>query len=262
MAIEHLGGQPIETSSDIELPRSAKLYTIRSDQIHVASKPELHDIGMDFLNELVGEDSFRMRFGTPKPNADKLARLVDHFLSDQSYPHTLLLLMLRKHLLGACSIYPHRLRSTPGSDIIDTNHVVEFSATIADELQGQGLGKLLLTRARDHAVANGSTHAYFGFEPANQASRHVVDHVFGSDNLVAGATNPRDKYYRLIVPPADDYAILEQAMRSYCDSKQTEPIQILDDANIMTRFSRTNFGRRIIQVLDTIEVSLPENLRL
>lgn len=262
MAIEHLGGQPIETSLGTELPRSARLYTLRSDQIHVANKPELRDIGVDFLDELVGENSFRMRFGTPKPSAEKLARLVDHFLSDQSYSHTLLLLMHHKNLLGACSIYPHRLRGTPGGDIVDTEHVVEFSATVADELQGQGLGKLLLTRARDYAIANGSTHAYFGFEPGNQASRHVVDRVFGSNNLIAGATNPRDKYYRLINSPTDDYATLEQAMCSYCDGKLIEPIQSLDDANVMTRFSRTNFGRRVIQALNDADISLPESFKL
>ncbi len=262
MNIEHLGAQPLEydPSTAGELPRHAQLYTLRSEEIVGQEKGDLRDIGLTFLNQL-GDKSFRMRFGIPKPYATRLGRLVDHFLEGRTHPHVMLLLLHEQRLLGAASVFRHQLRASAFGEIIDTIHVAELSVTIADELQGQGLGKLLLSQARQFAIDAAFTHVYFSFEPANHASRRMVESVCGVDQLVAGASNPRDKYFR-ITPHDPELDLIEQTMRVYCDDTSESSLQSTETAQKYPRLSTTKFGRRVLEALESIEIMLPEGLRL
>ncbi len=262
MSIEHLGVRPLERdqSLDGELPQHARLYTLRSQDILDNDKDDLHEIGVTFLKQL-GDTSFRMRFGAPKPDTRRLIRLVDHFLDGQAHPHAMLLLLHDQHLLGAASIFHHQLRASPSEDVVDTTHVAELSITIADQLQCKDLGKLLMAQARQFAVNTGCTHAYFGFEPTNEASRRMVEAVCGADQLVAGANNPRDKYYRIATfDPSLER--LEQTMRRYCDDVSDVNNQPTEEAPKYARFSTAKLGRKVLEALESIEIKLPEGLRL
>lgn len=261
MSLDKLGIPPLQydTSSHIDLAPSAKLYTLESSSVGEEHRPDLHAIGLDFLDEL-SDRSFRMRFGTTKPNEKKLSRLVDHFLDGRRHPHAMLLLMHEQQLLGAASIFGHTLRALAYGEVTDTSHVAELSVTVTDELQGQGLGKLLLTQARQYAISAGYTHVYFGFESANEASRRMVERVCGAEQLVAGATNPRDKYYRLTMPSLD-FSDIEQTMRAYCDG-ETPLLEDLEDHSYRyPRLAHTKLGRKVLDTLESIDIVLPSGFR-
>ncbi|MEZ6330814.1 MAG: GNAT family N-acetyltransferase [Candidatus Saccharimonadales bacterium] len=156
----------------------------------------------------------------------------------------MLLLLHEAKLIGACSIFDYPLRDSMGSStVIDTDDVVELAVTISDEQQGKKLGTVLLEQAVQVAGADGKTHVYTSFNSSNDRSRRLAERILGSANIVAGKDNLQDKFWRIPGVPADDYMILENAMRLYCGDESTE----LDDTKRGNRIDRIGkFGRDIL----------------
>lgn len=177
--------------------------------------------------------------------------MVEHFVCDKPAPHSTLVLIHEGRLLGASSVFQYNLRETPGGEVVDNESTVEISVTVADDLHHQGIGSLLLTQAKEYAVASGKTYAYFSFEPGNEISRRAITKVLGSSNIVAGSTNPLDKFFRLT--DTVRYPELELAMRRFCGeiAPAEEPVH-------SRHLSLGKFGH---QVVKTIEILLPHELR-
>lgn len=222
--------------------------------------------GVRAFLESLSDQSFRMRFGRPKPDDPHgYDNIVQTFLYNSAYPPEVVTLVHEDELIGACSIFRHQLRAKPGGDIVDTEHVVELSLTIADKYQRRGVGTTLLEAASRLAAEPdtiqtedgektipGAAYAYCSFEADNEASRKLIRSVLGSANLVAGATNPRDKYYRLPTDPNQpldfDPAELERYMHVMCDDPVPEVMDTNENETLRTSQLR-KYGRRALRAL-------------
>ena len=144
----------------------------------------------------------------------------------------MVLLTYESTLIGAASIFDYKLRERFGAEeIIDADHVVELSVTIADGFQGQGLGAELLQIAAQAAADDGKTHVYTSFNPENDRSRKLVQSVLGSANIVAGMNNIEDKFWRLPNVSSREQVHLERVMQKFCgDIEQVDTDQETDAA--------------------------------
>ena len=186
----------------------AEILLVDSNEVTPEEAMFWRDAGLIFLKNL-SKESFRLRFGSPKPEEDTgLIPVVDYFVFSQQHHHKMLLLLHEAKLIGACSIFDYPLRDSMGSStVINTDDVVELAVTISDEQQGKKLGTVLLEQAVQVAGADGKTHVYTSFNSDNDRSRRLVERILGSANIVAGKDNLQDKFWRIPGVPADDYMI-------------------------------------------------------
>lgn len=196
-------------------------------------------VGLNFFIRLSNK-SFQLRFGHPKPEeTEDLEEIVDYFVWKSRHPHKILALMHDDKLMGACSIFDYTLLIPPNRELVATDNIAEFSITVADQMQGKGIGSWLLEKATIFASEHGKDYAYFSFDAGNERSRRLVRDVCGSSNIVAGRKNPRDKFYRLPNPPGNEPRALDEQleydMRLFCGDEEVAKDVAQDDGPLFSK---------------------------
>jgi L-amino acid N-acyltransferase YncA len=202
-----------------------KPYTLRiydNETIQSADVSAWEEAGLVFLHDL-SRESYRMRFDTTKPESDELLHdRVEYFRFSNERQHKLFLVTDNDRLVAAASLFNYKVGVFEKTDT-----VVELSLTVADDMHRKGVGSYLLSEAIKTASEDGKTHIYTSFSQGNEPSRkfftEVFCRIFGIDSildnaspLVAGATNPLDKFWRLPGVVGSEYEDLELLMKRMC----------------------------------------------
>lgn len=181
----------------------------------------------EFLYGL-SDESYNRRFKL-KPET-----VLKRYLRNQEQPLKVLVLHQDEKIIAACTIADYPIHDpayeyTDEDGIVDREHVVEFSETVADAWQGRTIGRRLLETAGRVATEEGKEYAYATFDSDNKAIKSTLDKVFGYDNLVTRRTNQEERFYRLpwVKQPVEDYdrSLLEHTMVRICSAEPIRPIE-------------------------------------
>lgn len=233
---EVIGDVKIDTIAEQE-QQTAELLVIDSADVSPEEVEFWREAGLVFLRDL-SKDSFQLRFGTQKPDDDEqLQKIVDYFVLRKENHHQMLLILHKDRLIAAASLFDYCLKDAENSDT-----VVEISVTVADGMQGQSLGSILISEAVYAAVMAGKTHAYTSFNQGNEKSRRVVTRILGTANLVAGQSNLCDKFWRLPGVDTKLHEDLEIKMKYFCGDDIAPEFESIDN-------TVTSKARRLSRVL-------------
>ena len=215
----------------------------------------LREYGVEFLDGLSTE-SYYNRFIAGKPTDRRgVEHTVDHFLKFDGRYHTTIAVLHDNAMIAAASAFE------PKDERLRGKHIAELSVTVADEFQRMGLGRQLLQRVVAQLIDDNFSHVMANFAPGNNASRELINDLLGRNNLVAGATNIKERYYRLGVTKISDDAELETMLRSIAGPGITKEYPLPIRNTLQPGHSTHGFGfAKLVQsILEAVSHGQPQN---